>query len=358
MAPMALLAGLLLVVYGTATAQESAPAPERPAAQSPTFHPTFPLLDLQGENVLTSGKPVSTIQTCGACHDTEFIEQHSFHADVGLSEMTAPGQSGSERAWDTSAGLFGRWNPLIGRYLSPEGDDRPDLTTAEWIQLLGARHVGGGPAVTSRDGDLLTELPDGASDLDTHIIDPKTGELIPWDWAESGVVEMNCFLCHTPEPNNDARLQALHNGQFQWANTATLLGSGIVEQQGDAWSWNQDAFDDNGELAPEFVTVQGPRSENCAQCHGLAHVDSQTPLALDSCSPEQWSTITTGQIVSPQRISDSGMNISSKEDLGRFGPWRTRAAAGIDIRHDRCAGGQKSDDPVGSRPIPESTLDC
>ncbi|UCG24931.1 MAG: cytochrome b/b6 domain-containing protein, partial [Chloroflexota bacterium] len=52
-------------------------------------------------------------------------------------------------------------------------------------------------------------------------------------------------------------------------------------------------------------------------CHGLAHVDSQTPLALDDCSPEQWSTITTGQIVSPQRISDSGMNISSKEDLGR-----------------------------------------
>ncbi len=30
-----------------------------------------------------------------------------------------------------------------------------------------------------------------------------------------------------------------------------------------------------------------------------------------------WSTITTGQIVSPQRISDSGLNISSKEDLGR-----------------------------------------
>jgi thiosulfate reductase cytochrome b subunit len=324
---LALLVGLLLIVYGiaygTAAAQEATREPadetevENPASQSPTFHPTFPLLDQAGVNVLDSGQPVSTMQTCGACHDTEFIEEHSFHADVGLSEMTAPGETGSGRAWDTSPGLFGRWNSLVGRYLSPEGDDRPDLTTAEWIQLLGARHVGGGPAVTSRDGQLLTDLPPDASVLDTQIVDPETGALVPWDWSESGVVEMNCFLCHTPEPNNEARLGALHNGQFQWANTATLSGSGIVEQVGESWSWNAAAFDGQGQLLQEFVTVQGPRSENCAQCHGLVHVDSQTPLALDGCSPGQWSTITTGQIVSPQRISDSGMNISSKEDLGR-----------------------------------------
>jgi hypothetical protein len=61
---------------------------------------------------------------------------------------------------------------------------------------------------------------------------------------------MNCFLCHLPEPDNEARLGALHDGQFQWANTATLLGSGIVQQDGDQWSWNAEAFDSNGELAP------------------------------------------------------------------------------------------------------------
>jgi thiosulfate reductase cytochrome b subunit len=323
LAAVTMLAGLLLIIYGTAAAQEAPQGPAaqtvnaNPAAASPTFHPTFSLLDQEGENVLASGGPVSTIQTCGACHDAEFIESHSFHADAGLSEMTAPGESGSGRAWDTSPGLFGRWNSLVGRYLSPEGDERPDLTTAEWIQLLGARHVGGGPAVTSRDGELLTELSLTANDLDTHIVDPETGELVPWDWDASGVVEMNCFLCHMPEPNNEARLQALHSGQFQWANTATLLGSGIVEQVGDVWSWNEAAFDHNGQLRQEFVTVRGPQSENCALCHGLVHVESQTPLALEGCSPEQWSTITTGQIISPQRISDSGMNISSKEDLGR-----------------------------------------
>ena len=300
-----LLVGLFLIIYGSA------------AAQGSPFHPTFPLLDEEGNNVLDSGNPVSTMETCGACHDADFIEEHSFHTDVGLSDLTAPGETGSGRAWDTSPGIFGRWNPLVYRYLSPEGDEKMDLTTAEWVRFLGARHVGGGPAEYGRDGEKLTDLPVVDGDPETHIVDPETGELIPWDWEASGTVEMNCFLCHTPNPNNQARIDTLHEGQFQWANTATLLGSGIVEQANGQWLWNEDAFDDNGELTEAFVTIQDPTSENCAQCHGLAHVDPETPLALSGCSPEQWSTITTGQIVSPQRISDSGMNISSKEDLGR-----------------------------------------
>ena len=186
LAAAGLLLSLLLVIYGTAAAQE--PAAKSPAAQSPTFHPTFPLLDQSGENVLDSGEPVSTLQTCGACHDTEFIKQHSFHADVGLSDMTAPGETGSGRDWDTSPGLFGRWNPLVYRYLSPAGDERPDLTTAEWIQSLGARHVGGGPAVYSRDGQELADLAAGSNDLDTGIVDPESGQLVAWDWQASGIV--------------------------------------------------------------------------------------------------------------------------------------------------------------------------
>ena len=278
--------------------------------------------------MLDSGNPVSTMETCGACHDTAFIAEHSFHTDVGLSELTAPGETASGRAWDTSSGLFGRWNPLTYRYLSPEGDERIDMTTAEWIQTFGVRHVGGGPAEYGQNGEKLTDLPVVAGDPETHIVDPETGELVPWDWQESGTVEMNCFLCHTPEPNNEARIEALHDGQFRWANTATLLGTGIVDQVSDQWKWNEEAFDDDGQLLETFVTVQEPTSENCAQCHGLVHVESQTPLALTGCSPEQWSTITTGQIVSPQRISDSGMNISAKEDLGRS--WDVHAERVVD----------------------------
>lgn len=301
----ALLAVLLTIASGAASGQGS------------TFHPTFPLLDEEGENVLDSGKPASTMETCGACHDAKFIAQHSFHTDVGLSDLTVPGGTGSGRDWDTSPGLFGRWNPLNYRYLSPLGDENVDLTTAEWLQLLGVRHVGGGPAVYGRNGERLEDLPIREGDLETHIVDPETGQLIPWDWNESGTVEMNCFLCHTPDPNNDARIQALNNGEFRWANTATLLGTGIVERVGEQITWNEGAFNEEGHVRGELLAIQEPTDENCAQCHGLVHVDSQTPLSISGCSPEQWSTITTGQIVSPQRISDSGLNISSKEDLGR-----------------------------------------
>ena len=290
---------------------------QKAAAEGSPLHPTYPLLNKDGENVLDAGGPVSTMQTCGGCHDTVFIEQHSFHTDVGLSAFGEPGQSTSGREWDTSPGFFGKWNPLTYRYLSPEGDERIDMTTPEWVKMFGIRHVGGGPAVESRDGGPLTELTSNDARVETHIVDPESGKLVPWDWDESGDVEMNCFLCHTPDPNNEARIEALHSGEFDWANTATLLGTGIVENAAGEWQWKQDAFDENGDLKEEYITLQDPSNENCSQCHGLVHIDAQTPLVMFSCQPEQWSTITTGQIVSPQRISESGMNIASKEDISR-----------------------------------------
>lgn len=287
------------------------------SADSTEMHPPFPLLNKEGENVLEAGGPVSTMQTCNGCHDTAFIEEHSFHSDVGLSELTEAGQTASGRAWDTSPGLFGNWNPIIYRYLSPLGDERIDLTTPEWIQLLGVRHAGGGPAVYSRDGDLLSDLTASADDPETSIVDPESGDLVPWDWQESGVVEMNCFLCHTTEPNNEARMEYLHTGEFQWANTATLLGMEIVEQNDGEWQWNPEAFNELGELKADFASIQKPSNENCGQCHGLVHVDAQTPLVMQSCQPDQWSTITTGQIFSPQQIATSGLNLSGKDELGR-----------------------------------------
>ena len=87
----------------------------------------------------------------------------------------------------------------------------------------------------------------------------------PWDWQNSGVVEMNCFLCHTPQPDNAARIAALQAGDFAWANTATLSGSGIVEKSGDGYAWNPQAFDAQGKLAQEFVAIQDPTQPELRQ---------------------------------------------------------------------------------------------
>ncbi|MGB7094266.1 MAG: cytochrome b/b6 domain-containing protein, partial [Anaerolineales bacterium] len=201
--------------------------------------------------------------------------------------------------------------------LSPEDDQRIDLTTAGWLQTLGVRHVGGGPATTSQDGTPLVDLDPGAADLQTSILDMDSDQLIPWDWKESGVVEMNCFLCHTPAPDVDARAEAIHTGQFKWANTATLLGSGIVDKSGDQYQWNESAFQDSGELAPEYINIQDPTNENCGQCHGLVHDDLNEPLVSGGCVPERMRTVTTGQIIAGQKLSDSGMNLADKDTLSR-----------------------------------------
>lgn len=313
-----LLSGLFFLISQTAVAQEGEEPEPEPVQVTNSLHPAIPLLDEDGNHVLQTGKPVSTMATCSGCHDTEFIVSHSFHADVGLTALTEPGQTGNGRAWDTSLGLFGEWNPITYRYLSPEGDKVVDMTTPEWVKMFGVRHVGGGPAEYGRDGQPLTELPPDASNIETSIIDPETGESIPWNWSESGTIEMNCFLCHIPNPDNENRKATIHNGNFQWANTATLAATGIVTQTTDGgWQWEESAFTADGTLVEGAISIQDPNNDNCGLCHGLVHVDAQTPMVLDECTPEQWSTITTGQIMSPQKISESGINLANKEELRR-----------------------------------------
>ncbi len=322
----------VLLAAGLSLSGAAAQPAARPLPQPAPLHPQFALLDANEASVLLSGQPVSTLKTCGACHDTEFIQSHSYHASLGLDDMGQAAAALTGRAWDVGAGAFGRWDALRYRYLSAPGDSLLDLGTPEWVMRFGDRHVGGGPALYARDGSLLTELPVDAASPETALLDAATGEATAWDWAASGGVEMNCFLCHLPAPNNDARIAALQDGAFRWANTATLVGRGLVEMNGAAYRWQPEAFDAEGLLKPEFVTVQDPSNANCGQCHGLVHTDAETPLSLAAAANATWSTnatrysasLTTGQIIAEQHISDSGLNLAGKDGLTR--PWDIHAA--------------------------------
>lgn len=281
--------------------------PNLPEAEAAHIHPSFAILDAEGQNVLESGAPISTMQTCGQCHDTEYIVSHSFHADLGLSDYK-PGPG-----LNASPGAFGQWNSLVYRYLSQPQDQLLDLGTPEWILTYGLRHVGGGPATTGRDGNPLPDLPPDPSNPDTAFL-AADGTVQGWDWKESGVIEMNCFLCHTATPNNTARLAAMQEQNFAWANTATLLGTGIVEEVDGRLQWNPQAFDENGMLVQ--IPIQGPTNENCGLCHGVVDM-SKDVLVLHDFSINNPQTATTGQVISPQKISESGMNISDKDALSR-----------------------------------------
>ncbi len=305
----ALAAGLLI---GAAAQGEDNPPPA--PAGSP-MHPTFPLLDSSGQNVLESGQPLSTITTCGQCHDTAYIASHSFHTDLGLSDYQ-PGDS-----LDASPGAFGKWDPLTYRYLSQPGDGLLDLGTPEWLMTVGLRHVGGGPAVNSRRGGALTDLRPDATDPETALLTPDSG-ITAWDWQQSGTIEMNCFLCHTANPDNAARAAAIQSGDFAWANTATLQGTGLVTAGDGGWQWNRAAFAEDGSMLPEYVFVRKPTNENCALCHGVADRGND-PLVVTDLSLDNPQTATTGQVISPQKISKSGMNIDGKESL--FRSWDVHA---------------------------------
>lgn len=222
-----LISGLLFVLVGVAMLV--VPASQAQSDALPPLHPTFPLLDADGNQAQESGQPVSPMTTCGTCHDTTFIAEHSLHADVG--------------AGFDAARLI--WEP-------------------------------------------------GSTDS-----------------------EMNCFMCHLDQPNYEARFEALAADNGAWAATATLSMGDLVAGSGADWSWNFDAFDDNGYLHPGLLTIAEPSDANCGQCHGVVQDHIENPLAFDPLADQHGMTFTTGQVYAPERIRNSGMNIADKAQQGR-----------------------------------------
>ncbi|MGC8643799.1 MAG: hypothetical protein ACP5XB_28395 [Isosphaeraceae bacterium] len=238
----------------------------------PPMHPRIKLLDKDGRSVLESKGPVSTLRTCGNCHDTRFITEHSYHAAMGSDHLFKPGHAPSGRPWDTSPGLFGRWDALSN---GPTGSN---LVLEEWARWASGRHVGGGPA-----------QPIG--------------------------VEMDCFLCHMPSPDHTARQKELGAGRFQWAATASLSSTGIVKQTAAGWQWDPKGFNEQGECNDAFPRPRATTSENCGLCHGAVHTDS-SPFVLKP-GPENASAVAKGQVFSAQLLKNSGLNLEGKETLAR-----------------------------------------
>ena len=238
------------------------------------FHPEFPLLDKEGLNVIDSGKSLSTIKTCGACHDTDFIEAHSDHSDAGASQI---GSTSKQHPWEAGPGYFGSWNAIDYDLLLKA--DSKDADKIEWLKRYGSRHVGGGPIADK--------------------------------------VEMNCLLCHSNITNNQYRNNALKSGNFDWANSALLSALSIVNHVDGQWLWNAEKFEANGNLKQGLLSIRKPQDENCSQCHGQVNNDLSKPLVLEGDSLTARMTVRTGQIISPQKINMSGLNISGKENLTR-----------------------------------------
>ncbi len=256
----AILAGMLLAVYSLASAANG-------------LHPEVPILDASGKPVIDSGLPMSTMVSCGGdCHQTAFIMQSSDHADAGASRL---GQGEQKHSWQSGPGYFGGWNPLA--YDTDGLTESADVDLEKWLKRFGARHVGGGPV--------------------------------------AGLVEMDCLLCHTSITDHSARKTALESGDFAWANSASLSSLGILLQVDGEWQWDLTRFQANGALQPGILDIRQPADANCSLCHGLAENDLDVPLSIPVELEKRHNTDRTGQIISPQKLLNSGLNISGKEFL-------------------------------------------
>jgi thiosulfate reductase cytochrome b subunit len=253
-------------------------------ARANDLHPDFPLLDSSGLPVLLSGRPLSTMRTCGECHDSQFIASSSDHADAGAAQI---GKAGTRHAWAAGPGYYGGWDPL--RYDSPANDDG-SVDLESWLMAFGARHVGGGPA--------------------------------------SGHIEMDCLMCHSDITDPERREKALASGDFAWANSARLAARGIVVKSDGRWQWNPFMFQPDGTLNGGLLEIRKPRDENCAQCHGQTEVELDEPLTLARDPARRTLTERTGQVISPQKLNKSGLNLAGKEAL-------THA---FDVHSDRVVG--------------------
>jgi len=255
-----ILGGLLLMLFSL-------------SATANGLHPEVPILDAMGNPVVASGLPMSTMISCGGdCHQTSYIMANSDHADAGASQI---GQGENAHDWQEGPGFFGGWDPIAYDTDGLTPDGKMDLEA--WLKRYGYRHVGGGPV--------------------------------------AGLVEMDCLLCHTAISDHSAREAALASGDFAWANSASLSSLGILLNEDGQWLWDTTKFQANGALQEGLLDIHKPRDENCALCHGIAENDLDKPLTIPVDENQRHNTDRTGQIISPQKLLNSGLNIADKEFL-------------------------------------------
>jgi len=232
----------------------------------PTLHIPIPLVDDNGEHVLDSGKPYSTRESCGGCHDYESIT-HAFHIDQGRGETSD--DFGEKRGLPqlVGPGYYGGFNCMGGsnptnlaKKTNTSSSDFADYGSPGIVKRCTTCHAGGGwmekdrkgrrydvtdPAtVTKLDGDYFNRGTDKYNNpADISVVSQ-------WDWKKSGVVENDCLFCHLdltslkrfdeslelkpgrhdpPYPITDPvaltsklRVEMADRGLFRYVNTAIL----------------------------------------------------------------------------------------------------------------------------------------
>ena len=150
----------------------------------------------------------------------------------------------------------------------------------------------------------------------------EQGPRIPMDDSQ----QMNCFLCHLQDPNVAEWQEAITSGKPEWAVSASLIGTGMLQRVGDGYAWSPDLVNED-DMA--VISMAYPSPSHCGACHGLVHT-GDSPLTMQLGSDRNWGTETTGQVFSAQRMRLSGLNLAGKDRLGRA--WDLHAQRLVECR--------------------------
>ncbi len=245
-------------------------------------HPNIFLLDKNGDeiNPITRENdkaPFSTEQTCGMCHDYEEITS-GYHFQMGWDVVSDTFGVKDGIPWQISDGMMGKWCPLYLRQLAKKKNDNADeidLTVYDFVGFTksagsenscGTCHPGGGGLEYDREGnrydEMLAENPELRNTFD--------GDYYQSNWDKSGVVEADCFICHLDGYNNDARIEQLSQGNYQWAVVAGskmgLVEGSVVDGDEPVVIYNKRYFNEDGSISPTMSMP--PPDDNCMFCHG------------------------------------------------------------------------------------------
>ncbi len=144
------------------------------------------------------------------------------------------------------------------------------MTSFNFAVSCGKCHPGGGSLESDRNGNRYDLF---ATDQKNKIVSGGDnnfdGDYYKARWAETGVIEADCLLCHMPGYDMSARNKQISSLNFRWAATA---GAGLASVKGDvkknekpAVQYKAERFDTEGRLNVPMIK-QVP-TENCLFCH-------------------------------------------------------------------------------------------
>jgi len=242
-------------------------------SQQAQAHVPIQLLDAAGRPVDTGTadpEPYSPRMTCGGCHSYDTISQ-GYHFQLGADSIADDYGAKTGKPWILSDGMMGRQFHMSYKSLAKKSNSAQSeiaTTPYQFAQTCGKCHPGGGLMERDRDGeryDLRQQAhPELAASLD--------GDYHNAAWDRSGVLEIDCLLCHQSNYHAEARLSQLTQGNLKWAATAGA-GLGVVKgavNSGDSptLSYRTHLFH-NGKVE---LDIADPADRNCLFCHAEAEV--------------------------------------------------------------------------------------